>query len=85
MLPDFLEKYLYENIARTNLHGAPYMDFIGHTDITGNNFLFMDADHLNKTGAKIFSYVLLRSLIDRGYLPQSADGYDYGPLWQTTH
>jgi hypothetical protein len=46
-----------------------------------NLFLFGNADHMSGSGAAVFSYILLKDLIEAGYLPESVDGYDYGPLY----
>ncbi len=80
LLSDYKQVYLYDNIAQTNLQGTEYIDFTTRTDITTNLSLFDNVDHLNQKGAAIFSYILLGELIERGYLPKSADGYDYRPL-----
>jgi len=80
--PDYMQKYVYENIAKTNRMGAPYFDFSTNTRIARDNFLFSNSDHLNESGAKVFSYYLLRTLIDNGYLSNDVDGYDYSPLWK---
>jgi|GEM_PF-1447962 len=81
--PDYMQVYVYDNIAKTNLHGTQYLDFSGNEQITKNTFLFGNSDHLSKNGASIFSYLLLRTLIEKGYLPETADRYDYGPLWKS--
>ncbi|MCL5969961.1 MAG: hypothetical protein M1450_00460 [Patescibacteria group bacterium] len=76
LLPDYMQVYLYDNIKKTNLQGIPYFDFSNHP-ITQKNLLYYDADHLNKEGSIIFSYILLQQLIKIHYLPQKADGYIY--------
>jgi len=78
LLDDYMQVNVYDNITKTNLHGVNYFDFT-HEQLTKNNSLFSDSDHLNQKGAAAFSYVLLRHLIDNGYLPNEADGYDYKP------
>lgn len=77
LLPDFMQVYVYDNITKTNLHGADYVDFTRYDQLTRDTYLFRDSDHLNGKGATILSYLLLRYLVDKGYLPSSADGYDY--------
>jgi hypothetical protein len=77
LLPDFMQTNVYDNIAKTNLHGVVYIDFSNDTQITRNSALYSDSDHLNKNGAAVFSYQLLQTLIEKGYLSKSVDGYDY--------
>lgn len=77
LLDDFLQKNLHENIEKTNLQGSKYFDYSQYKPITENRYLFSDSDHLNKKGAVIFSYILLRRLIEEGLLPPSTDNYDY--------
>ncbi len=78
---DYLETYLYQNLQQVDTQGVEYIDFSQESSISAQPALFSNADHLNDDGEQIFSYVLLRSLIDRGYIPESADGYSYGPLY----
>lgn len=80
LLDDYAQVYLYDNLAQTDLQGVEYLDFTQRKDITRNFTFFGNADHLNPKGAAIFSYVVLQELIDKGYLPAEADGYDYRPL-----
>jgi hypothetical protein len=80
LLDDYLPKYLYDNLAQTNTRGVEYLDFSQKNGIAQDMFLFGNADHLNDNGAAVFSYYLLRELIQRGYLPSAVDGYDYTPL-----
>lgn len=82
LLDDYMEKYLYENIAQTDLQGVEYIDYSNLTKITTNNALFSNADHLNKKGGAIFSYILMNDLIRRGYLLPEIDNYDYRPLYK---
>lgn len=82
LLDDYLQVYLYDNINKTDLQGAPYLDYTSRRDITANFTLFGNADHLNPKGAAIFSYVLLQDLIDLGYVSPEVDGYDHRPLLQ---
>lgn len=84
LLDDYMEKYLYENLRATNLHKVEYLDYSNLTSITKNNSLFSNADHLNKKGGAIFSYLLLKDLIERGYLEPAVDHYDYRPLYKET-
>ncbi len=77
-LPDsYMQEYLYNNLNQTDLQNTEYIDFSNELEISGNNEFYSNADHLNDTGAIIFSYKLLLELIARGYLPKAADGYDY--------
>lgn len=75
----YMQKYVYDNIDKTNLQGINYFDFTQNEQLTKNSYLFNDSDHLNQKGAVIVSYLLLRSLVDNGYLPNEVDGYDYNP------
>lgn len=77
LLDDYMQKYLYENLEQTELQGTEYMDFSQNSRLINNESYFSNVDHLNKKGAATFSYLLLQKLIDRGYLPTTADGYDY--------
>lgn len=77
LLDDYMQKYLYDNLAKTDLQGVEYIDF-SHHSIAQNTSLFSNADHFNERGAAVFSYILLQELIDRGYLPPEADGYYQG-------
>lgn len=77
---DYMQVYLYDNLDKTDLQGAEYLDFSDYTALSANNEFFVNADHLNDTGAIVFSYQLLQELINRGYLPKTADLYDYSPL-----
>ena len=79
---DYMQVYVYNNLLKTNLHGLDYFDFTKNIQLTNDSFLFANSDHLNGKGAAVFSYLLLRRLIDRGYLPEEADKYDYSPLWK---
>lgn len=83
LMSDYMQMYVYNNIAKSHLKGAEYFNFMTDSQITRDNYLFSDSDHLNYIGARIFSYLLLRRLIDHGYLPKTADRYDYNPLWKT--
>lgn len=82
LLDDYMEKYLYENIKQTDLQSTEYINYLNLTSITTNNSLFNNADHLNKRGGAIFSYLLMKDLILRGYLPPGIDNYDYRPLYK---
>lgn len=75
--PGFLKKYIYDNVKKTNLKGLDYFNFADDTRITQDKYLYSNSDHLNPKGAAIMSYLLLQKLIQKGYLPKSADGYDY--------
>ena len=77
LLPDYMQVYIYDNISKTNLQGVEYFNFATDERLTKNKYLFGSADHLNPKGAVIFSYLLLQRLIDKGYVPKNADGYDY--------
>lgn len=77
LLPDYMQVYVYDNVKKTNLRGTEYFDFTTITQLTGDSFLYRDSDHLNPQGAAVFSYLLLQKLIERGYLPKSANGYSY--------
>jgi hypothetical protein len=81
LLDDYMQKYLYDNLEKTDLQGVEYIDFSKDERITKNNFLFENADHLNSRGSAIFSYLLLQELIHRGYFSEETDGYDYRPLY----
>ena len=75
--PGYLQHFVYDNLAKANLRGATYFNFAQDLQITQDKYLFSNSDHLNDKGAAIFSYLLLRKLIENGYLPKTADGYDY--------
>ncbi len=83
LLPDYLSTYLYQNLDNSNIQNVEYIDFSPDTRITTNNAWFGNADHLNDEGAAAFSYVLLQTLIEKGYLSPAVDDYDYGPLYIT--
>lgn len=76
LLDDYKQVYIYDNLEKSDLQGAPYFDFTTRADITENMSLFGNADHLNWRGGLIFSYVLLQELIEKGYLSEDSDGYD---------
>lgn len=80
LMSDYMQVYVYDNIAKTNLRGAEYFNFMTDAQLTRDSALYGNSDHLNDKGAIIFSYILLRRLIDRGLLPETADRYDYQPL-----
>ena len=82
LLDDYMGKYLYENMDKTDLQGAEYIDFSNQLNVSTNNYLYSNADHLNKRGGAIFSYILMNTLIERGYLPPEIDNYDYRPLYK---
>lgn len=77
LLDDYMEVNLYENIRQIDMKSAEYIDFSDLDTLKEKNGLFDNADHLNSEGAKVFSYILLRTLIEKGYLPEAADGYYY--------
>jgi hypothetical protein len=81
----YKQKYLYDNREKTNLFGTEYIDFSNDIRISGNNAWFANADHFNDTGAAAFSYVLLQTLIEKGYLEKDVDGYDYRPLYKESN
>jgi hypothetical protein len=74
---DYLERYLYGQLRQIDLRGVDYFDFSTNTPISHDRYLFANTDHLNERGASVLSYLLLQKLIEKGYLPKSADGYDY--------
>lgn len=69
--------YIYNQLAKIDLGKIPYFDFTQQTNFSRQALFFNDADHLNKNGAKVFSYLLLQKLIEQGYLSHSVDGYKY--------
>ncbi len=75
--PQFMDEYVYMNIKIPEAKNVLYLDFTKYTPITSNYDLFEDPDHLNKKGAAIFSYILLRKLIDSNILSQEVDRYIY--------
>ena len=77
LLDDYKQVYLDDNLDKVEKQGVVYLDYTARQDFTNNLLFFGDADHLNKDGAKVFSYLLLRDLIANGFLPENADGYDY--------
>lgn len=77
LLDDFLQKYLYDNVAATNTHGAPFFDFNDRQDLSENLFLYSNSDHLSKDGGRVYSYLLLQRLIEEDLLSREADGYFY--------
>lgn len=77
--PNYMQQYVYDNLNDINLYGIKYFNFTSNTQLTKNKYLFGNSDHLNPKGAAITSYLLLKRLIDAGYLPKEADGYDYKP------
>jgi hypothetical protein len=81
LLDDYMQVYLYDNLNQVDKKGVEYIDFSNDKRITTNTALFSNADHLSKNGAAIFSYVLLRTLIEKGYISPEADGYNYDPLY----
>lgn len=83
LLDDYLDTYLYQQLAQMSLEekGVPYWDFTTQPPISNHSEWYDNSDHLNDTGAAVFSYVLLRKLIDQGLLAPSADGYYYQPLY----
>ena len=81
LMDDYMQVYLYDNLDQVDTKGLEYLDYNQDKRLVDNDFLFGNADHLNSNGQGIFSYVLLQDLIKREYLPSSADGYDYGPLY----
>lgn len=74
---EYKQKYLYDNIKKTNLHSVEYIDFSEKEDIKQNTTLFKNSDHLSIKGSIVFSYALMKELIHRGYLPPEVDGYDH--------
>lgn len=77
LLPDYMQVYVYKNVSKANLRGVQYFDFTKNDQLTGDSYLYRDSDHLNPNGAAVLSYLLLQKLINQGYLPKSADGYDH--------
>lgn len=75
LLDDYMQKYLYENIEKTDLQGAEYIDFSQHPGLTKNTLWYSNSDHLNKDGATAFSYVLLETLIEKDYLSPESSAY----------
>lgn len=80
---DYMDVYLYQNLAKMDLHAVEYLDYSANTGMSDDILFFENADHLSKNGAKVFSYLLLQDLIQQGYLDASVDNYNYGPLYQT--
>lgn len=76
LLDDFMDLYVYDNIAKTNIQNIPYLDFSKDSRITKNQNIFDNSDHLNKNGSLIFSYVLLQKLIEQGYLDRNDNNYE---------
>ena len=74
---DYKQVYLYDQVAKTDLKGAKYYDFSSKPTPKSNSDFFSNSDHLNADGAALFSYLLLRQLINEKMLPESADGYTY--------
>lgn len=77
MGPGYMNKYLYDQMSKVNLKGIQYYDFSRNKKLTQDRYLYSNSDHLNGRGAAIASYLLLQQLIKDGYLPKTADGYDY--------
>lgn len=76
LLDDYMQTYMYDNLAKTDIQGVEYLDFT-QSPIASNSAFYHDSDHLSDRGAEVFSYELLQELIRRGYLTQEVDGYDY--------
>ena len=74
--PGFLNNWLYGPLSKANIGNIPYINLLNDPRLKSAN-LFGDADHLNKEGASVVSYLILQKLIRMGYLPKSADGYEY--------
>lgn len=77
---EYKQEYLYANMAKTNTQRVEYFDFSIDPQIKANTTLFSNADHLNKKGSAILSYLLLRKLIENNYLEPESDGYNYASL-----
>ena len=77
MPANYKSVYIYNQLAKIDLGKTPYFDFTQQTNFSRQALFFDDADHMNKTGAKVFSYLLLQKLIEQGYLSHSVDGYKY--------
>ena len=77
---DFKQSCFYSNVEKLRLpNSVPYLDFSSNPRfevIKNNPLLFEDGNHLNKHGAKVFSYFMLRELIELGYLGEEVDGYE---------
>lgn len=76
---NYLKQNIYDNLAKIDTHGIPYINFATNPELLRNRYLYSNSDHLGKRGAPIVSYLLIQKLIDMGYLPKKADGYDYTP------
>ncbi len=76
-----MDTYLKQNMAKVDTNGAEYWDYSEHTELSSDLFLYGNADHLNDRGGATFSYLLMQDLIDKGYLPESVDGYNYGAVY----
>ncbi|OGG00628.1 hypothetical protein A2Y99_05255 [Candidatus Gottesmanbacteria bacterium RBG_13_37_7] len=75
--PKYLQNYIYDNVANLDLHNVKYFDFASDTRLTKNGYLFENSDHLNRKGAIIVSYLLLKNLDDANYVSKETDRYDY--------
>lgn len=72
---EYMQTYLYNNIDKTNLQGVEYLDFTQNTALTKRTFWFSNSDHFNREGSAAFSYVLLKTLIEKKYLPENTNNY----------
>lgn len=80
---DYKQVYIYDNIAKADLQGVEYWDYSADGEFPKDKTkLFGNSDHLNEYGAAMFSYFLLRRLVDGGYLPEWVDGYDYSGVME---
>lgn len=75
--PGYLKRYIYDNVEKSNIYDAPYINFATDRRLTTNKYLYSNSDHLNKKGAAITSYLLLQRLVEMNYLPKETNGYDY--------
>jgi hypothetical protein len=76
LLDDYMQTYVYDNLQQTDLQGVEYLDFTQEKRITTKRQWFDNADHLSKDGAKIFTYLLMKELVSKGYLSSEVNGFE---------
>ena len=75
--PNFLNNWVYTPLKNANVGNVPYINLMKDPRLIDNLYVYTNSDHLNTDGASMVSYVILQQLIKMGYLPKSADGYQY--------
>ncbi len=64
-VPEEFKNYFTETISRVSMkYGVEYYDYSGDDDFSENYELFMNSDHLNKTGAKKFTGMLWQNFVE---------------------